>query len=286
MVKNVTTTTTVDIDQPINLETTMESGQVFRWEEVQGWYIGVIGRDGYAIKQTSSGLLIRTSNPDKQATIKSIRNFFRLDDDLEKFYAELQHDQSLREAFQHWRGLRLIKQDPWECLISFVCSSVSNIPRIKKNLNSLAKAYGRPIYLANNTVYEFPSPRQLSKISVDDLLQLGLGFRAEYIVKIVNHKLAGKLNLQKLLIDNYANAKAELTKLPGVGNKIADCVLLFSLEKLEGFPIDRWVMRALVDWYGHSENARYSDLLNWAHEMWGTKAGYVQQYMYQQRRLS
>ena len=264
----------------------MESGQVFRWEKAQGWYIGAIGRDGYAIKQTSSGLLIRTSNSDKRATIRSIRSFFRLDDDLEKFYAEHQHDRALQAAFQHWRGLRLIKQDPWECLISFVCSSVSNIPRIKKTLNSLAKSYGRPIYLGNSTVYEFPSPRQLSKVSADSLLQLGLGFRAEYIVKIVNHKLAGKLNLEKLLIDNYTNAKAELTKLPGIGNKIADCVLLFSLEKLEGFPIDRWIMRALVDWYGHSENASYSDLLNWAHEMWGTNAGYVQQYMYQQRRLS
>ena len=280
------TTTTVDINQPIDLESTMESGQVFRWEKNQDWYIGVIKRYGYAIKQTSSGLLVTTSNPDKGDTIKSISSFFRLEDDLEKLYTKLQHDQVLHSAFQRWRGLRLIKQDPWECLISFVCSSVSNIPRIKKNLNSLAKYYGRPIYLGDSTVYEFPSATQLSKVSVDDLSNLGFGFRAEYIVKIVNHELSGMLDLQKLPIESYANAKAKLTELPGVGNKIADCVLLFALEKLEGFPIDRWIMRALVDWYGHSENAKYSNLVCWAHEMWGTSAGYVQQYMYQQRRLS
>ena len=273
------------IEQPLNLQATMESGQLFRWSRDGEWYRGVIGEHGYALKQAENGLLVRTSAPTTEEAERTLRDFFRLDDDLPAMYEAMAGDEKLAEAIGRWRGLRILRQDPWECLISFVCSSVSNIPRISRNLKALAQAYGQPVTLEHDPLYTFPRPEQLAHASEEDLLKLGLGFRAGYVAKIVERVAGGLLDMDALRTAPYEDAKPALMELPGVGNKVADCVLLFSLEKPEGFPIDRWILRGLVDWYGHSEKARYGDLASWAQRRWGRNAGYVQQYMYHHKRL-
>lgn len=272
-------------EQPLNLQATMESGQLFRWSKDGEWYRGVIGEHGYALKEAANGLLVNTSAPAAGEAERALRDFFRLDDDLPATYEAMAGDKKLSEAIGRWRGLRILRQDPWECLISFVCSSVSNIPRISRNLKALAQAYGRPVSLGNSPLHTFPGPERLAYASEEDLLKLGLGFRAGYVVKIVERVAGGLLDIDSLRTTAYQDAKSALMELPGVGNKVADCVLLFSLEKLEGFPIDRWVLRGLVDWYGHSEKSRYADLVAWAQGRWGINAGYVQQYMYHHKRL-
>ena len=272
-------------EQPLNLQATMESGQLFRWSRDGEWYRGVIGEHGYFLKQAENGLLVKTSAPATEQAEKTLRDFFRLGDDLTTIYEALAGDEKLAEAIGRWRGLRILRQDPWECLISFVCSSVSNIPRISRNLRALAQAYGRPVSLGNGLIHTFPGPERLAYASEEDLLKLGLGFRAGYVVKIVERVADGLLDIDALRTVAYQDAKSALMELPGVGNKVADCVLLFSLEKLEGFPIDRWILRAFVDWYGHSEKSRYVDLAAWAQKRWGLNAGYVQQYMYHHKRL-
>lgn len=272
-------------EQPLNLQATMESGQLFRWSRDGEWYKGVIGEHGYMLKQAENGLLVKTSARATGAAERTLRDFFRLDDDLPATYEAMAGDEKLAEAIGRWRGLRILRQDPWECLISFVCSSVSNIPRISRNLKALAQAYGRPVSLDHDPLYTFPRPERLAYASEEDLLKLGLGFRAGYVVKIVERVTGGLLDMDALRTAAYEDAKSALMELPGVGNKVADCVLLFSLEKLEGFPIDRWILRGLVDWYGHSEKARYGDLASWAQRRWGMNAGYVQQYMYHHKRL-
>ena len=273
------------VEQPLNLQATMESGQLFRWSRDGEWYRGVIGEHGYALKQAENGLLVRTSATVTEEAERTLRDFFRLDDDLPATYEAMAGDEKLAEAIGRWRGLRILRQDPWECLVSFVCSSVSNIPRISRNLKALAQAYGRPVTLGRDPLYTFPRPEQLAHASEEDLLKLGLGFRAGYVAKIVERVAGGLLDMDALRDAAYEDAKTALMELPGVGNKVADCVLLFSLEKPEGFPIDRWILRGLVDWYGHSEKARYGDLAAWAQRKWGRNAGYVQQYMYHHKRL-
>ncbi len=272
-------------EQPLNLQATMESGQLFRWSKDGEWYRGIIGEHAYALKQAANGLLVNTSAPAMEEAERVLQYFFRLDDDLPATYEAMAGDEKLAEAISRWRGLRILRQDPWECLISFVCSSVSNIPRISRNLKALAQAYGRPVSLDHGLLYTFPQPERLAYASEGDLLKLGLGFRAGYVVKIVERVAAGLLDMDALRTAAYQDAKSALMELPGVGNKVADCVLLFSLEKLEGFPIDRWILRGLVDWYGHSEKSRYQDLAAWAQRRWGMNAGYVQQYIYHHKRL-
>jgi len=163
--------------------------------------------------------------------------------------------------------------------------SASTIPRISRNLQSVAEAYGEPLTLGGRRLYRFPEVERLAEAGEKALLGLGLGFRAGYLAKIARLVGDGSLDPMALRLASYCEAKALLMELPGVGEKVADCVLAFSLDKLEGFPIDRWVRRALEDWYACSEKARYRDLLSWAQERWGQRAAYVQQYLFHHRRL-
>ena len=273
------------VDQPLDLRATLESGQVFRWHRDGEWYRGMVGHHAYTLCQVDGGLMFRTSAPSIPGAVTDLHDFLRLDDDLETICHEMAVEKPLADAVAQHLGLRLLRQDPWECLASFVCSSVSNIPRISKNLQSVAAAYGEPVELDGSRLYRFPEPKRLAEAGEGALLSLGLGFRAGYLAQIAVRIAEGRLPLMALRQAPYDEAKKALMGLPGVGDKVADCVLTFSLDKLEGFPIDRWVRRALEDWYGHHQKARYGELLSWAQDRWGQRAGYVQQYLFHHRRL-
>ena len=277
--------TFISVEQSLDLSATLESGQVFRWRRDDEWCWGVIGQHAYALRQVDGGLLFHTSAASVPGARAALHDFLRLDDDLEVICREMATDKPLAKAVARHRGLRLLRQDPWECLASFVCSAVSGIPHISRNLQSVAEAYGDPVALDGRSFYRFPAPGRLAEAGEEALRGLGLGFHARYVAQIATLVAEVRLDLVALLQAPYDEAKAALTELPGVGEKIADCVLVFSLEKLEGFPIDRWVRRALEEWYGHHEKARYHELLSWAQERWGRRAGYAQQYLFQHRRL-
>ncbi|MBI4340551.1 MAG: hypothetical protein HY680_11465 [Chloroflexi bacterium] len=273
------------VPEPLDLKATLESGQAFRWGEAEGWYWGVVSGQGYALRQEEGGLRVRSSAPTEKEAKEALHAFLRLEDDLEAITRDMAlGDGPLSEAVSRHRGLRLLRQDPWECLVSFICSQASNIPRIGRNLRSVAEAYGESAPLEGQALRRFPKPERLAQAGEDALYRLGLGFRAGYVALAAQAVGEGRLDLAALRGLPYANAKASLMALRGVGEKVADCVLLFSLDKLEGFPLDRWVRRALADWYGQSEKARYRDVLAWAQGRWGTRCGYVQQYLFHHRR--
>jgi len=273
------------VEQPLDLRATLESGQVFRWRWEEGWYWGVVGQYAYALRQVDGGLLVHSSAPSTGMARAALHDYLRLDDDTEAISREMAADKRLAETVAQHRGLRLLRQDPWECLISFVCSSASNIPRISRTLQAVAETYGEPVALCGRTLYRFPETRELAGAGKEALLDLGLGFHARYVAQVASLAAEGWLDIMALRQASYDQAKAMLMKLPGVGEKVADCVLLFSLDKLEAFPIDRWVRRALVEWYGHPEKARDRELRSWAQERWGRYAGYAQQYLFHHRRL-
>ena len=273
------------IGQPLDLRATLESGQVFRWRRDQGWHWGVVGQNAYALCQVEGGLLVHTSAPSTAEALAELHAFLRLDDDLEAICRDMATDKPLQEAVAGHRGLRLLRQDPWECLASFICSSASNIPRISRNLNSVAESYGEPLTLEGSRLWRFPNVERVAEAGEKALLGLGLGFRAGYLARTAARMAEGGVDLMALRLAPYREAKAALMELPGVGEKVADCVLVFSLDKLEGFPIDRWVRRALEEWYGHREKAQYRELLEWAQKRWGQRAGYAQQYLFHHLRL-
>lgn len=268
----------------LDLDTTLQSGQVFRWEWDSGWWWGVINRAAFAIRPTEDGLFVRSTLNSGEA-ISALSDFLRLGDDLDQIYREVARDVYLERAVARYRGMRLLRQDPWECLVSFVCSQVSNIPKIAKNLRSLVEKYGEPVQLDAKTLYIVPSPNVIARIGVDAVRELGWGFRAKYLVEIAERLVESNLDLMSLRSVSYNEAKSVLLKFKGVGEKVADCVLVFSLDKTEAFPIDRWVWRAMEEWYGQNAKSRYPDVVAWAQSKWGNNSAYVQQYLFHYRRM-
>lgn len=284
MARAVERTLFLQLDQPVDLQTTLESGQVFLWQSDGASWLGVIGGEVVALAETEGGLLVRSTAPPEEARL-AVSRFLRLDDDLTEVYRHFSGDTHLVDGASRYRGLRVLRQDPWECLASFICSQVSNIPRITRNLASLAYALGDPVEMGGRRLYSFPPAERVAQAGEAHLRRLGLGFRAAYLTHAARSVTSGHTDLAALRWETYEASRAALVQLGGVGEKIADCVLLFSLEKTEAFPVDRWVRRALQEFYRHSRKASYADMGAWARRRWGPYAGYAQQYLYQYRWL-
>jgi N-glycosylase/DNA lyase len=234
-----------------------------------------------------------TCAPDSEATLAPlVRDYLRLDDDLDSIYRAITLDERIGAAIARYRGMRIIRQEPWECLISFICSSNSNIRRISGNVEDMSSAFGRPLMLDNQMRSTFPTPQALAEAGEQKLRQLGLGFRAKYVASAARTVADGKLDLMALREAPYEEALSALLELPGVGDKVANCVLLFSLDKLEAFPVDVWIDRAMREWYlgdgvgAHSRAPlRRNAMRPWAQAYFGPYAGYANQYLFQRRRL-
>ena len=277
----------LSIPEPFDLAATLESGQVFRWRRVDSAsYVGMVGRHPAMVSQVEDGLSYSCEKGTEEVVQRALCDYLRLEDDLQAVYREVSDDPRVAGAISRYRGLRLLRQEPWECLVSFVCSSVSNIPRISRTLEAVAQRYGRAVSLEGHTLYAFPTPEELACVRESDLRELGLGFRAKYVAEIAPTVATGRIYLNALRQASYREAKAELMSLPGIGGKVADCVLVFSLDKLEGFPVDRWVRRCLQEWYFQGGTISDAALLSWAQGRWGRHAGYVQQYLFHDRRLT
>jgi len=232
------------------------------------------------IWQREADLLVWESGP-RPVAAEQVSSYFRLDDDLEAIRSDI-GDPSVDGAFNSYPGLRILRQEPWETLVSFVISQVSNVPRISRTVESLATHYGD--HLGDGVSSAFPRPEQLAQADENALRILGLGYRAPHIVAISNAVNDGQLFLEPLRYASYAEAQDVLRELPGVGPKVADCCLLFSLDHLEAFPVDRWVIRAVEEWYGVRPGMSQEAIGDWARQRFGRHAGYAGQYLFHSRR--
>ena len=274
----------VAVDQPLDLPLTLESGQAFRWHDDAGVWSGFIEGRLLTLERDEAGLRVVYDPASLPDAARAVRDYFRLDDDLPAIYAQLRRDERLAAAVdRHW-GLRILRQDPWECLIAFICSQNSNIPRIAKMQETLADSLGGTATLGALTRSTFPTPESLAAAGEARLRELGLGYRARYVAGTAEAVASGALDLHALRDAPYEDAKAALVALPGVGEKVADCVLVFALEQLDAVPVDRWVRRALEEWYLDGKSLRYRDLVAWTREAFGPYAGYAQQYLFFRRR--
>ena len=274
------------IEQPFDLASSLMSGQAHRWRPYEQWYSGVIYGNLVHIRQDLFGVEFQCTPATEEELEPLLRSYFRLDDDLEAIYGEINADPRVAEMVALYPGLRVLRQEPWECLVAFICSATSNIPRIAANMESMADSFGAPFTLDEETRRTFPAPHQLAWGGETVLRQLGLGFRARYVAQATEQVAGGELDLEPLRRAPYEEAKARLMQLAGVGSKIADCVLAFSLEKMNAFPIDVWVRRALLEWYfPEGTKMRDKDLLQWAQTYFGRYGAYSQQYLFHGRRL-
>ena len=268
--------------QTINVENSINSGQVFLWKKNKEFWYGVNGNDVLKI--------------DKKGNINSYQNykidFFRQNDNLEKIIKSISKDKTVKIAVKKFQGLRITRQDPFQCLISFIVSSNSNIPKIKSNLENISKKFGKKIKFYNQEFFLFPNPKKLAKASINEITSCGVGYRAKFIKEAAKITVSKEIDFDYLKKCDYQNAKENICQIPGVGNKVADCVLLFSLDKLEAVPLDRWIIRILEKYYLKKfeidtktiTEKQYNMLHKKIVNHFGPFAGYSQQFLFKMER--
>jgi N-glycosylase/DNA lyase len=271
----------MELNVPFDMGLSLLCGQAFRWQPLEdGGYRGVVEGTVVDIWQKGPGLLVWESGP-RPFTREQAHSYFRLADDLEAI-RETIGDPSVDGAFEAYPGLRILRQEPWETLVSFVISQVSNVPRISKTVETISTHYGD--HLGDGMSNAFPPPDQLARADDNALRLLGLGYRAPHLVHISNAINDGEMFLEPLRYAPYEEAKARLMEMPGVGPKVADCCLLFSLDHLEAFPVDRWVIRAVEEWFDTRTGMSQQAMGTWARDRFGRFAGYAGQYLFHSRR--
>ncbi len=263
----------------------INSGQVFLWEKHKNSWYGIHGDQVIKFTQSNKGIEFSSFPEDKSCDQK----MFRLDDNINEIFEEISRDPLICRLANAYPGLRLIRQEPHQCLFSFICASNTNIPMIRKMLHNIVRKFGRPTKVDGIDFFTFPSAGEINKATVDELRNCGLGYRTKAIKAAADAIASGQIDFDSLKKASYYESKKELLRVYGIGNKIADCVLLFSLEKLDAFPIDVWIARALASHYGWLHRSKFQDkiaphqyeqLSDGARKYFGKYAGYAQQYLY------
>jgi N-glycosylase/DNA lyase len=263
------------------LDATMNSGQVFAWEHTRAGWTGVVRGRWVRLTATPEGLRAETALP--QRDWAWLRHFLQSDVDLASVLATFPaDDEQLQSAVTACRGLRLLRQDPWECLAGFILSSTKQIVQIRQIVRGLCQRYGEPVAVPAGVseAAAFPTAQRLATLTEADLRACRMGFRAPYLLTAARRVASGEMNLAALGNLPLDAARDELLTLPGVGEKIADCVLLFAYGFPAAFPIDVWVRRALRDCYFRGRPVRPERLREFATRHFGSHAGYAQQYLF------
>ena len=263
-----------------NIEDTINSGQVFLWKKYNSKWYGVNG------KKT----LILEDKLDVKS--REIHNFFRFDDDFQKIKKQLSKDNVMKKAISNFPGMRILRQDPFQCYISFIVSSNSNIPNIQTRLQKLSQRFGERKMIDGMEFFLFPKPEKLANASIIDIAKCGLGYRTKYVKKAAIAVDNGMINFSSLKKLDYQEARDSLCEVFGIGKKVADCILLFSLDKLEAVPLDRWVLRILQKYYSKEfqittktiTEKTYDDLHDKIVDHFGKYAGYGQQFLFKNER--
>ena len=276
---------TLSPDQPFSLDQTLACGQVFRWDRTDSgtWY-GVVGSRVIQIQQDGPHLWFAG------ATEEFIRDYFSLDLDLGAILSAIDRDPFIHTAIERCRGLRLIRQPPWECLISYICSTNSNIPMIRRRIAMIAEQFGKEVTFEDRVYYTFPGPEALSCSGNDALAECRLGYRQPYVFRTACDIDDVKSWETSLAAMPCEDARRALMKLSGVGPKAADCILLFAFRKYEAFPVDVWIRRIMQQHYlttlitGSALTGwEYDIIRRFARDHFGEYCGYAQEYLYAAR---
>ena len=267
-----------------DLSATLDSGQVFRWQKENDSWTGVVGKNFVRLTQTHEGIFAETAAPQKNWDW--LHDFLQIEIGLEKILQTFPDDEPMSRAVASCRGLRLLRQDPWECLASFILSSTKQIVQIRQIVSQLCECFGEPIIVHPNELpaFAFPTPEKIAGATEIQLRACKMGFRAPNLLAAARQIAEGAFDLEKIRRLDYAEARAELMKLRGVGGKIADCVLLFAYGFDSAFPVDVWIERALQRLYFPRRRASEPRLRRFAATHFGPHAGYAQQYLFHYMR--
>jgi N-glycosylase/DNA lyase len=279
----------LQLDVAFDLDFSLCCGQVFRWRKINGWWYGIVGEHVIKIRQCGDQLEFENVHQE------FVQNYFGLNDDLTKIKSCVGKDDYVRSALQRFEGLRIVRQLPWECLISFICATYKSIAAIELMLKKLSIKYGEKQVFDGLDFYTFPTIERLANARENELQECGLGYRAKYVQKTAKKILDETINLEYLKALPYFEGRKALLEFSGVGFKVADCVLLFSLEKMEAFPVDVWVKRVILNHYANQlpsetvkkmqshnslTNSEYQKIGDFARSYFGRYAGYAQEYLF------
>ena len=263
-----------------DLSATLTSGQAFRWQKRGESWVGVVGRHWLRLRADSFSITAQTAEP--VSDWSWLIDYLQLDVDVTALLLTFPDDEPMRAAVNVCRGLRLLRQDPWECLASFILSSTKQIVQIQQIIGLLCERFGEPLTVpvAFSPAHAFPSAARLARATEADLRACKMGFRAPYLLAVARSIATGQFVPERLRHLPIDIARHELMQLPGVGQKIADCVLLFAYGFQSAFPVDVWVAKALRQLYFPRRRANLQRLHRFAATHFGPNAGYAQQYLF------
>ena len=266
----------------INIDNSINSGQVFLWEKNGTDWYGINGQD--ILKINKNGVI--------KSILNSKTNFFKKNDNMQEIIKSISKDETVKKSVKQYEGLRIFKQDPFQCMISFIISSNSNIQKIKNSLEKISKKFGKKVKIQNKEFFLFPKPEKLANASIEEIKKCGVGYRAPFIKQASKMIVLKKINFKYLEKCDYQEAKKNICVIPGVGNKVADCILLFSLNKLEAFPLDTWMIKILEKYYSNQFNIETKTITEKQYQIlhekivnyFGPYCGYAQQFLFKMER--
>jgi N-glycosylase/DNA lyase len=263
---------------------TLDCGQVFRWRFRNGCWHGVLGGRPVRLRAGGSSIHAETAGP--VSDWKWLTDYLQIDLDLARVLGTFPDDEPMRAAVAVCRGLRLLRQEPWECLASFILSSTKQIVQIRQIIALLCERFGEPIAgaAADAPAHSFPFPERIAGVSEAELRACKMGFRAPYLLATARQVAAGDVDLNRLHQLPLEEAREQLLKLPGVGRKVADCVLLFACGFPTAFPVDVWIMKAFRELYFDGRRVAARRLRRFSETHFGPNAGYAQQYLFHSMR--
>jgi len=282
----------VEIPAPdFDLDKTLDSGQVFHWEKVGDGFVGAIGDLAVYVEQRGDVLKVRcgaTPQPARQrrALPGIVGRYFALDHPLAEICDSFPRDPAMNAARDSCRGLRIIRQPKWECLATFICSSMKQVAHIRQISVALRKRFGEQRRIGNQLVYSFPAAERVVQASRKELLECKLGYRAKNLRATARLVSSGQADLEAWSTLSDAELRKQLCALPGVGPKIANCVMLFAYERLRAFPIDVWIERVLRQrYFPRRKKMTARRLREFSETYFGENGGYAQQYLFHHARI-
>ena len=260
-----------------DLSESMDCGQIFGWHRGGGGYAGMIGDTAVFLRQAGDRI---EYGSDCTITPARIVSYLGLDEDIEAIRREIARDGFMRAVVGAVKGLTILKQDPWPCLCSYILSANNRVDRIDTLVKELARVFGRPHKIAGKTVHSLPEPGELAACAEVGVRACGVGFRAPYLIGAAAILARGGVDLEAVRALGEDEGREVLKRLPGVGDKVADCVQLFAFSKLRVFPVDVWIKRVMEKVYFHSCETSPAEIREFAQAYFGPYAGYAQEYMY------
>jgi N-glycosylase/DNA lyase len=286
-------TSVIQIPAPkFDLAMTLDSGQVFHWEKIGKGFVGTIGDCAVYIEQRGKLLHARVASASSgysgtraQDAHGTIAHYFALDHPLTEICASFPNDPAMTAAREFCRGLRIIRQPKWECLATFICSSMKQVAHIRQISLALRRRFGDKRRIGDHVVYTFPPAQRLARASEDDLRECALGYRAKNLLCTARLVTWNEANLEAWSSLPDADLRENLCELPGVGAKVANCVMLFAYERLRAFPIDVWIERVLKQQYfPRKKKVTQLRLRKFSETYFGEHGGYAQQYLFHHAR--